>query len=95
VLKSDNSSQEQTVASTQPISYTNAQGQQILIPTQLMRPPNQNFIQFNPNVSSVPTQIQHIPGIGNVQVISASALNGTPYMSQSLVIIINSLQKIL
>lgn len=79
VLKSDGSmTQEQTAASSAvPITVTNAQGQQIVV----MRPPNQNVIQFNPNMS-VPTQIQHIPGIGNVQVISASALNATPFLSQ-------------
>lgn len=83
VIKSDGLlSQEQTASSsTQPITITNAQGQQIVIPTQVIRPSGQNIIQFNPNIS-VPMQIQHIPGIGNVQVISASALNGTPFMSQ-------------
>lgn len=84
VLKPDATlSQDQSASSSaQPITISNTQGQQIIIPTQLMRPSNQNIIQLNPNVS-VPTQIQHIPGIGNVQVISANALNSTPFMSHA------------
>lgn len=57
----------------QPITITNAQGQQItVIPTQALhplRPANANIIQM----PSVPTgihqfPIQNIPGLGNVQV---------------------------
>jgi transcription factor Sp, invertebrate len=67
--------------SQQPITITNAQGQQMtVIPAQTMRP-NQNIIQI-PNIP-VPSQIQHIPGIGNVQVISANALNGN-FMAQPI-----------
>lgn len=67
----------------QPITITNAQGQQIVIPAQALRPANQNanIIQI-PNMP-VSQQIQHIPGIGNVQVISANALNGN-FMAQPL-----------
>uniref|UniRef100_A0A1L8DIH9 Putative sp5 transcription factor n=1 Tax=Nyssomyia neivai TaxID=330878 RepID=A0A1L8DIH9_9DIPT len=56
----------------QQITITNPQGQQItVIPAQPMQQVRQNggIIQL-PNYS-----VQHIPGIGNVQVIPASALN--------------------
>lgn len=55
-----------------------------VIPAQQMRP-NQNIIQIPniPGMQSIPSQIQHIPGIGNVQVISANALNGN-FMSQPM-----------
>lgn len=87
VLKADGTPQEQTQTTqqAQPITITNAQGQQMtVIPAQAMRP-NQNIIQLNqlnPNIP-VPSQIQHIPGIGNVQVISANALNGN-FLSQPI-----------
>lgn len=78
--------QEQSqAAAQQPITITNAQGQQMtVIPAQQMRP-NQNIIQIPniPGLQSIPSQIQHIPGIGNVQVISANALNGN-FMSQPI-----------
>lgn len=86
-MKVDGAGQEQQNAQQQqqqqhqPITITNAQGQQMtVIPAQQMRP-NQNIIQI-PNLP-IPSQIQHIPGIGNVQVISANALNGN-FMSQPL-----------
>lgn len=68
-----------TSPASQPITITNAQGQQMTIMPQQLR--NQNIFQI-PGLQSVP-QIQHIPGIGNVQVISANALNGN-FMSQPL-----------
>jgi len=88
-LKVDGSGQDggqQNQQQLQPITITNAQGQQMtVIPAQQMRP-NPNIIQI-PNVpgmqSGIPTQIQHIPGIGNVQVISANALNGN-FMTQPI-----------
>lgn len=83
-MKVEGSGQDATQQSTQPITITNAQGQQMtVIPAQQMRP-NQNIIQIPniPGLQSVP-QIQHIPGIGNVQVISANALNGN-FMSQPM-----------
>lgn len=85
VIKAETSLQDQQQQQAspqqgQPITITNAQGQQMtVIPA--MRP-NQNIIQLNPNMS-VPSQIQHIPGIGNVQVISANALNGN-FLSQPM-----------
>lgn len=65
----------QTMAATpdaQPITITNAQGQQItVIPTQALqqiRPANANIIQM-PNMTAMPTfPVQNIPGLGNVQV---------------------------
>jgi transcription factor Sp, invertebrate len=66
---------------SQPITITNAQGQQMTIMPQQLRA-NQNIFQI-PGLQSVPSQIQHIPGIGNVQVISANALNGN-FMSQPI-----------
>lgn len=84
-MKVDGSGQDPTQAAQQPITITNAQGQQMtVIPAQQMRP-NQNIIQIPnfPGLQSVPSQIQHIPGIGNVQVISANALNGN-FMSQPM-----------
>lgn len=85
-MKVDGSGQDQSQAtSQQPITITNAQGQQMtVIPAQQMRP-NQNIIQIPniPGLQSIPSQIQHIPGIGNVQVISANSLNGN-FMSQPL-----------
>lgn len=84
-LKVDGNGQDPTQASQQPITITNAQGQQMtVIPAQQMRP-NQNIIQIPniPGLQSIPSQIQHIPGIGNVQVISANALNGN-FMSQPI-----------
>ena len=66
----------------QPITIANSQGQQIVIPTQILRSPQQT-IQLNSNVP-MPT-IQHIPGIGNVQVISANALSASPFMAQPAV----------
>lgn len=83
-MKSDGANQEQAQSSPQPITITNAQGQQMTVIPQQMRQ-NQNIIQI-PNLSglqSVQPQIQHIPGIGNVQVISANALNGN-FMSQPI-----------
>lgn len=67
----------------QPITITNAQGQQMTVIPQMR--PNQNIIQIPniPGLQSVPSQIQHIPGIGNVQVISANALNGN-FLSQPM-----------
>lgn len=57
----------------QPITITNAQGQQItVIPTQTIqqiRPTNANIIQMPtsmPGIQQFP--IQNIPGLGNVQV---------------------------
>lgn len=81
-MKVDSPAQEQ-VQTPQPITITNAQGQQMtVIPAQAMRPnQNANIIQI-PNLP-VPAQIQHIPGIGNVQVISANALNGN-FMAQPI-----------
>lgn len=71
-MKVDGSNQEQ-LQNAQPITITNAQGQQMtVIPAHR---PSQNIIQI-PNMSAMQPQIQHIPGIGNVQVISANALNG-------------------
>lgn len=57
----------------QPITITNAQGQQItVIPTQALqqlRPANANVIQM-PNMAGIQTfPVQNIPGLGNVQVI--------------------------
>lgn len=79
-MKVEGTSQEQQA---QPITITNAQGQQMtVIPAQAIRPnQNANIIQI-PNIP-VSQQIQHIPGIGNVQVISANALNGN-FMAQPL-----------
>lgn len=64
----------------QPITITNAQGQQIsVIPTQALqnvRPAQANLIQMAqqpPSIQSFP--VQHIPGVGNVQIIPASMLN--------------------
>lgn len=71
----------------QPITITNAQGQQMtVIPAQHLRS-NQNIIQIPniPGIQSIP--VQHIPGIGNVQVIPASALNGnfmSPMQTQTI-----------
>lgn len=67
---------------TQPITITNAQGQQItVIPTQALqqlRPANANIIQM-PNMSAVQAfPVQNIPGLGNVQVCVA-ALKSTGY----------------
>lgn len=84
-MKVDGSGQESVQAGQQPITITNAQGQQMtVIPAQHMRP-NQNIVQIPniPGIQSIPSQIQHIPGIGNVQVISANALNGN-FMSQPI-----------
>lgn len=58
---------------SQPITITNAQGQQItVIPTQALqqiRPANANIIQM-PNMSGLQAiPVQNIPGLGNVQVI--------------------------
>lgn len=76
--------QEQQQAANQPITITNAQGQQMTIMPQQMRP-NQNIFQIPnmPGIQSIPSQIQHIPGIGNVQVISANSLNGN-FMQQPI-----------
>lgn len=57
---------------SQPITITNAQGQQItVIPTQALqqiRPANANIIQM-PNMSTMQAfPVQNIPGLGNVQV---------------------------
>lgn len=67
---------------SQPITITNAQGQQItVIPTQALqqiRSANAaNIIQM-PNMSAgiQAFPVQNIPGLGNVQVIPASAFNG-------------------
>lgn len=62
----------QNASDNQPITITNAQGQQItVIPTQALqqlRPANANIIQM-PNVSGLQTiPVQNIPGLGNVQV---------------------------
>lgn len=75
---------EEHQQSNQPITITNAQGQQMTIMPQQMRP-NQNIFQIPnmPGIQSIPSQIQHIPGIGNVQVISANALNGN-FMQQPI-----------
>lgn len=58
-------------AENQPITITNAQGQQItVIPTQALQQirPNANIIQM-PNMSAVQAfPVQNIPGLGNVQV---------------------------
>jgi transcription factor Sp len=68
----------------QPITITNAQGQPISVfPASALRPnQNANIIQ----IPNFPTsqQIQHIPGIGNVQVISANALSGANFMAQPM-----------
>lgn len=96
-----NSAGIQTMANAtdgQPITITNAQGQQItVIPTQTLqqlRSTNAtaaNIIQM-PNlpagIQSFP--VQNIPGLGNVQVIPASAFNGannvlTPMQANQLV----------
>lgn len=58
--------------SQQPMTITNAQGQQItVIPTgalQQIRPANANIIQM-PNMSAMQAfPVQNIPGLGNVQV---------------------------
>jgi transcription factor Sp, invertebrate len=72
--------QQQQQQQQQPITITNAQGQQItVIPTQALqqlRPNTANIIQMPniPGIHAIP--VQNIPGIGNVQVIPASALNG-------------------
>lgn len=83
-MKADGAGQEQTQPSPQPITITNAQGQQMTVIPQQMRS-NQNIIQIPniPGLQSMQPQIQHIPGIGNVQVISANALNGN-FMSQPI-----------
>ena len=84
-MKVEGSGQDPSQTGSQPITITNAQGQQMtVIPAQQMRP-NQNIIQIPniPGLQSIPSQIQHIPGIGNVQVISANALNGN-FMSQPI-----------
>lgn len=84
-VKVEGTGQDPNQSAAQPITITNAQGQQMtVIPAQQMRP-NQNIIQIPniPGLQSVPSQIQHIPGIGNVQVISANALNGN-FMQQPL-----------
>lgn len=57
---------------SQPITITNAQGQQItVIPTQALqqiRPANANVIQM-PNMTGIQAYpVQNIPGLGNVQV---------------------------
>lgn len=68
--------QSQSTIQEQPITIANAQGQPMtVIPTHNLRP-NSNIIQIPniPGIQSIP--VQHIPGIGNVQVIPASALNG-------------------
>ncbi|XP_037915142.1 transcription factor Sp4-like isoform X2 [Hermetia illucens] len=64
----------------QPITITNAQGQQItVIPTQALhqfRPANAaNIIQMPniPGLQAIP--VQNIPGLGNVQVIQANGVN--------------------
>lgn len=65
--------QSQPAVQEQPLTITNAQGQPMtVIPSHNLRP-NSNIIQI-PGIQSIP--VQHIPGIGNVQVIPASALNG-------------------
>lgn len=61
---------------SQPITITNAQGQQItVIPTQALqqlRPANANIIQM-PNMSGLQAiPVQNIPGLGNVQVHKSS-----------------------
>lgn len=67
---------QQIQSQQQPITITNAQGQQMtIIPTQQMRP-NSNIIQIPGGQMQATYPVQHIPGIGNVQVIPASALNG-------------------
>jgi transcription factor Sp len=81
-MKVDNQSQEQQQVQTpQPITITNAQGQQMTVIPAMRPNQNANIIQI-PNLP-VPAQIQHIPGIGNVQVISANALNGN-FMTQPI-----------
>lgn len=68
--------QQQIQNQQQPITITNAQGQQMtIIPTQQIRP-NSNIIQMQGGQMQTTYPVQHIPGIGNVQVIPASALNG-------------------
>lgn len=80
-----NSNGIQTMATgpdSQPITITNAQGQQItVIPTQALqqiRSANAaNIIQMpsmSAGIQAFP--VQNIPGLGNVQVIPASAFNG-------------------
>lgn len=59
---------------SQPITITNAQGQQItVIPTpslqQQIRPANANIIQMPNGLSGLQAfPVQNIPGLGNVQV---------------------------
>lgn len=65
---------------SQPITITNAQGQQItVIPTQALqqiRPASANVIQM-PNMTGIQAfPVQNIPGLGNVQVCQAIPLDG-------------------
>lgn len=67
-----------TQVQNQPITITNPQGQQItVIPAQglqQIRPAGANIIQM-PNMSNVQAfPVQHIPGIGNVQVVKSKKL---------------------
>jgi transcription factor Sp, invertebrate len=83
-MKADGAGQEQNQSTAQPITITNAQGQQMtVIPQQMRSNQSINQILNIPGLQSVQPQIQHIPGIGNVQVISANALNGN-FMSQPM-----------